>query len=48
MRSTHGRIHRGPENKCDPRIFTVEAYESNGKTLRGGRRVPLVVGHLVT
>jgi hypothetical protein len=34
VRSRQGRLHGGPDNKFDPRlnVFTVEEYESNGKT----------------
>jgi hypothetical protein len=46
-RSLQGWIYGGPENKCDPRlnVFTVEEYESNGKTAKKWTRIGAAFPH---
>jgi hypothetical protein len=47
MRSTEGRLHGGPDNKFDPRlnVFTVEEYESNGKTQKKWTKIGAAFPH---
>jgi hypothetical protein len=45
VRSVQGWIYRGPENKCDSTHFTVEEYESNGKTQKRWTKIGAAFPH---
>ena len=45
--ASRDRIYSGPKNKCEPpiNVFTVEEYESNGKTQEKWTRVGAAFPH---